>query len=107
MFGLRKIFSGFHSRRLFSVFTDSIEAKLTKAFRPLFVKVQSSDKVGEEQLQPEEYLNIKVVSEKFEGTELLQRHQMVHKVLADEIAKVHALNLSLLTPEQWKDEPDK
>ena len=93
--------------RLFSAFSSKVETKLQKVFVPLFMQVKTADHVGDEQLQSEEYLDIRLVSHKFAGTTLLERHQMVHEVIADEIAKVHALNLNLLTPDQWKEAEKK
>jgi len=87
--------------RYFSAFTDKIESKLKSAFFPIFIKVDASDRVGGEQLQSEEYLNIKLVSDKFKDMSLVERHQIVHKIIDEDLKKVHAWNLTLLTPEQW------
>lgn len=97
----------FSQLRCFTVFSNKVEEKLRKAFSPVHMQVQTSDQVGNEQLQTEEYLNVKLVSKKFEGMELLERHQLVHTVLADEILRVHALNLNLMTPDQWSQEKEK
>ncbi|MEH6448078.1 MAG: BolA family protein [Oleispira sp.] len=49
------------------------------------------------------HFNVTLVSEKFEGKRPVARHQMVYKVLADELAgEVHALALHLFTQEEWE-----
>ena len=44
---------------------------------------------------------VEVVSKEFEGKRLVQRHQMVYKLLDDEIkAGVHALSMETKTPQE-------
>ncbi|XP_048188486.1 bolA-like protein 2 [Perognathus longimembris pacificus] len=43
-----------------------------------------------------------VVSAKFEGKPLLQRHRLVNECLAKELQCIHAFELKTLTPEQWR-----
>lgn len=48
------------------------------------------------------HFNLTLVSEDFNGKRPVARHQMVYKVLADELAgEVHALALHLFTAEEW------
>lgn len=48
------------------------------------------------------HFNLTLVSRVFEGKRPVARHQMIYKVLADELAgEVHALALHLFTPEEW------
>ncbi|KAF5914741.1 hypothetical protein HPG69_005238 [Diceros bicornis minor] len=42
-----------------------------------------------------------VVSAKFEGKPLLQRHRLVNTCLAEELPHIHAFEQKTLTPEQW------
>lgn len=42
-----------------------------------------------------------VVSAKFEGKPLLQRHRLVNECLAEELPHIHAFEQKTLTPEQW------
>lgn len=50
------------------------------------------------------HFNLTVVSDQFEGKRPVARHQMVYKVLADEMAgEVHALALHLFTAKEWED----
>ncbi|XP_074480184.1 bolA-like protein 2 [Sebastes fasciatus] len=43
-----------------------------------------------------------VVSSKFEGKPLLQRHRMVNMCLVEELKEIHAFEQKTLTPEQWE-----
>ena len=43
-----------------------------------------------------------IVSDEFDGKTLLERHQLVYKVLGDAMKdRIHALSLKTYTPEQW------
>lgn len=48
-----------------------------------------------------------VVSAKFEGKPLLQRHRLVNECLAEELPHIHAFEQKTLTPEQWTRELQK
>ncbi|XP_010835582.1 PREDICTED: bolA-like protein 2 isoform X2 [Bison bison bison] len=48
-----------------------------------------------------------VVSAKFEGKPLLQRHRLVNTCLAEELLHIHAFEQKTLTPEQWAREQQK
>uniref|UniRef100_A0A2K5ZLJ1 BolA family member 2 n=2 Tax=Cercopithecinae TaxID=9528 RepID=A0A2K5ZLJ1_MANLE len=48
-----------------------------------------------------------VVSAKFEGKPLLQRHRLVNACLAEELSHTHAFEQKTLTPEQWAREQQK
>lgn len=43
-----------------------------------------------------------IVSDKFDGKTLLERHKLVYEVLGDAMKeRIHALSLKTYTPEQW------
>ncbi|XP_029462905.1 bolA-like protein 2 isoform X2 [Rhinatrema bivittatum] len=48
-----------------------------------------------------------VVSPRFEGKPLLQRHRLVNSCLAEELKEIHAFEQKTLTPEQWLKENQK
>lgn len=49
------------------------------------------------------HFNLTLVSDQFEGKRPVARHQMVYKLLADEMAgEVHALALHLFTASEWQ-----
>jgi BolA protein len=48
------------------------------------------------------HFNLTLVSDAFEGKRPVARHQMIYKVLADELAgEVHALALHVFTIQEW------
>ena len=50
----------------------------------------------------ESHFKVVVISDEFTGQRLLQRHQRVNQILADELANdIHALSIQALTPEEW------
>jgi BolA protein len=50
---------------------------------------------------------IEVVSEKFEGKRLLERHRMVNTALAPHMAEIHAVSIKkALTPAQAQPQPE-
>ncbi|XP_019618740.1 bolA-like protein 2 [Branchiostoma floridae] len=46
--------------------------------------------------------NVTIVSAKFEGKPLLQRHRLVNACLEEELKDIHAFSQKTLTPEQWQ-----
>lgn len=48
---------------------------------------------------------IEVVSDKFEGKRLLERHRMVNTALAALMAEIHAVSIKALTPAQAQPQP--
>ncbi|XP_044957241.1 protein BOLA2-like [Hordeum vulgare subsp. vulgare] len=48
---------------------------------------------------------IEVVSGKFEGKRLLERHRMVNTVLAPLMAEIHTVSIKALTPAQAEAQP--
>ncbi|CAA2962669.1 BOLA2, partial [Olea europaea subsp. europaea] len=50
---------------------------------------------------------VEIVSEKFEGKRLLERHRMVNAALSEEMNQIHALSITkAVTPEQWKQQQE-
>lgn len=54
-------------------------------------------------------IDLKVVSAKFEGVKLLQRHQMVNEVFSEDLNsnRIHALTIKAWTPEQYEKKSNK
>ncbi|GFT39707.1 bolA-like protein 2 [Nephila pilipes] len=72
-----------------------IEEKLKKELEATFISVQDlSDGCGAK-------FSAVIVSPKFEGIPLLQRHRMVNEILKKEMNSIHAFTQKTLTPEQW------
>ena len=80
----------------------SVAAKLREAFAPaqLLIENQSDQHSGPR--GRETHFKVVVVSDRFAGQSLVQRHRAVNQALAAELAGgVHALSIEALTPEQW------
>ena len=74
-----------------------VETKLTKEFSPEHLEV--NDITAE---KCDTSFNVIIVSEKFTGKPLLQRHRMVNSCLEEELKSIHAFTMKTLTPEQWQ-----
>ncbi|MBF0248934.1 MAG: BolA family transcriptional regulator [Alphaproteobacteria bacterium] len=83
----------------------TIEAKLTAALAPQSLEVidNSGHHVGHAGAHPEgeSHFKVVVVASAFDGKTRVARQRMVYEALAEEMAgRVHALELSTLTPEE-------
>nr|XP_045616976.1 bolA-like protein 2 isoform X3 [Procambarus clarkii] len=73
-----------------------IKEKLTKALDASHIDVEDqSDGCGAK-------FSVLIVSPKFVGKPLLQRHRLVNGVLQEELKTIHAFSMKTLTPEQWE-----
>lgn len=88
----------FHSAKslMSSVTSESLEASIRNAFKPVHVEVVDvSGGCGQS-------YQVLIVSDAFEGKTLIQRHRLVNDALKNEISKMHAFSQKSLTPSQWK-----
>lgn len=75
---------------------DYIREKLTKELEAIHIVVEDqSDGCGGK-------FSVVVVSAKFQGKPLLQRHRLVNGILEEELKSIHAFSMKTLTPEQWE-----
>ncbi|KAG8180694.1 hypothetical protein JTE90_006252 [Oedothorax gibbosus] len=75
---------------------DYIQKKLQEELETTHLDVQDlSDGCGAK-------FHALIVTPKFEGVALLQRHRMVNEILKTELESIHAFNYKTLTPEQWE-----
>ncbi|XP_015592877.1 bolA-like protein 2 isoform X3 [Cephus cinctus] len=75
---------------------EYIRNKLIKELEPLHLEVEDqSDGCGAK-------FSVVIVSDKFTGKPLLQRHRLVNSVLEEELKEIHAFSQKTLTPEQWE-----
>ncbi|XP_018333800.1 bolA-like protein 2 isoform X2 [Agrilus planipennis] len=78
-----------------------IKDKLIKELQATYVEViDESDGCGGK-------FSCTIVSDKFEGKPLLQRHRLVNSVLQEELKSIHAFSQKTYTPEQWEEEKKK
>ncbi|XP_061394200.1 bolA-like protein 2 [Musca vetustissima] len=73
-----------------------LEDKLTKELEAQYVHaVDDSDGCGAK-------FSVIIVSEKFKGLKMLQKHRLVNTVLAEELKEIHAFSQKSYTPEEWE-----
>ncbi|KAH7542075.1 hypothetical protein FEM48_Zijuj02G0034900 [Ziziphus jujuba var. spinosa] len=56
----------------------------------------------------ENHFNLKIVSPKFEGLNLVKRHRLIYNALADELQSgLHALSIVAKTPQELESQPKR
>ncbi|TVQ83727.1 MAG: BolA family transcriptional regulator [Micavibrio sp.] len=86
-----------------------IKEKLEAAFSPLHLEIRDDSEKhrGHAGYDPrgESHFHITVVSKNFDSKSRIERQRMIHKTIADEInTRIHAVSLSLHTPEEYSAE---
>lgn len=85
----------------------TIENKLNQQLKPHFLEVinQSHEHAGHLHGDVDSHFKIVIVANAFNGKRMVSRHQMIYKILAEELeSPVHALVLKTLTQEEWQKE---
>lgn len=76
---------------------EYIQEKLQKELEATHLDIEDiSDGCGAK-------FNAVIVSPKFEGKGLLERHRMVNSILCEELKVIHAFSQKTLTPAQWEE----
>ncbi len=84
--------------------TETILEKIKKNFFPEYIELQDESHKHSGN-RKETHFKLILTSEVFKGLTILHRHRMVHDVLKEELnGPVHALSLSLYSPEEWAKE---
>ncbi|XP_069508187.1 bolA-like protein 2 [Ambystoma mexicanum] len=85
-----------------SLSAESLKEKLTRELDAEHVEVDdtSANRCATS-------FKVLVVSSKFEGKPLLQRHRLVNSCLSEEMKDIHAFEQKTLTPQQWEKEKQK
>lgn len=82
---------------------ETIETKLNAALSPTHLEVMNESYRHSVPKGSETHFKLVVVSDAFEGLRLVQRHQKVNGLLADELkAGLHALSMETLTSGEWR-----
>ena len=81
---------------------QEIIIKLTSGVAPEVLEVSNESHMHSVPPGSESHFKVVVISQEFNGRRLVQRHQMIYSILADELAGgVHALALHTYTPDEW------
>ena len=78
-----------------------IERKLEQAFAPEYLAVENESHRHNVAPGAESHFKVTIVSDAFREQMLIKRHRSVNGVLEQELARIHALALHTLTPEEW------
>ncbi len=83
---------------------DIIEQKLQAALLPIHLEIVDETHMHSVPEDAQSHFKVIAVSTAFEGKPLVQRHRLINKTLAEELADgIHALALHTMTPEEWFD----
>jgi len=81
---------------------QQIEQKLRAQFAPLHLELENESHMHDVPQGSESHFRVVLVSSKFEGKPLIQRHRAVNAILDRELkGQIHALALNTMTPEEW------
>ncbi|RAT17594.1 transcriptional regulator BolA [Lonsdalea populi] len=84
---------------------ETIEAKLQTGLTPEHLEVINESHRHRVPAGSESHFKVVLVSDRFDGKRLIQRHRAVYELLAEEMAgSVHALALYIYTPQEWRDQ---
>ena len=87
---------------------DRIEEKIVDAIPILGLEVINESHMHNVPEGSESHFKVVVISDDFVGQRLIQRHQRVNKILAEELAgDVHALSIQAMTAEEWDNKGGK
>jgi BolA protein len=80
----------------------AIEQKVSAAFQPAHVELLNESHMHAGP-RTDSHFKLVTVSAAFEGLNKVKRHQLVYRLLKEELAgPVHALALHLYTPQEWE-----
>ena len=81
-----------------------IEAKLSAELGPSFMQVINESDNHNVPPGSESHFKLLLVSEKFDGKNLLARHRLVNSILRTELRdSIHALAMHTYTESEWRD----
>jgi len=80
-----------------------VEAKLNDEFSPVYLEVVNESHMHSVPPNSETHFKVTLVSNAFDGIRQVKRHQLIYKVLKDELAgPIHALALHTFDANQWQ-----
>jgi len=82
----------------------SIHKKLSAEFEPEVLELENESSQHNVPPGSESHFKVVMVSQRFDNTRAVARHQQVYAVLAEELdGAVHALSLHTFTPQEWQE----
>lgn len=82
---------------------ETIQNKISSTFAPQHFEVINESYKHSVPPGSESHFKVVIVSPQFEKKSLVQRHQLVNLLLADELKNgVHALSIQAYTADEWK-----
>lgn len=82
---------------------QAIISKLTNGFQPLHLDVENESHQHNVPPGSESHFRVVLVSDVFDGLNLVRRHQRVYQTLAEEMrGGIHALALHTFTSPEWQ-----
>ena len=96
-----------YSRRTFEMTRQIlIEKTLHDALAPIHLEVENESHQHSVAPGSETHFKVTVASESFIGRSRVERHRLVHRLLEAELQNgLHALTLSVHTPDEWQTSP--
>lgn len=86
------------------IIAEQINDRVVEELKPLRLDVVNESHMHNVPPDSETHFKLVIVSEAFEGKNLVGRHRTVNKLLADQLqGGVHALSMHTYTPEEWKE----
>ncbi|XP_044757031.1 DNA-binding transcriptional regulator BolA [Coccinella septempunctata] len=86
---------------------NTIHGKLTENLNPSYLKIMNESYMHNVKPGSETHFKVIVISEQFNQIPNIKRHQIIYKLLSEEMKNgVHALSVVAKTPEEW-DASDK
>tara|TARA_Y200000002_G_scaffold380586_1_gene392441 strand:+ start:833 stop:1138 length:306 start_codon:yes stop_codon:yes gene_type:complete len=80
---------------------DKIEEKLKTGISSLFIEVINESPNHNVPDGAESHFKVTVVSDEFENMRPVQRHQLIYKVLSEEMKLIHAIAIHPFTKIEW------
>lgn len=80
-----------------------LRQRLTGGLAPAHLELQDDTHLHAGHAEAGGHFTALIVSTKFEGQPLVQRHRMVYAAVGDLMGdQVHALSMETLTPDEWR-----
>jgi len=82
---------------------SDIKQSLEEAFSPQYLVLENESYMHNVPEGSESHFKLVLVSDQFSGKRLVQRHQLVYRILSKQMDIIHALAMHLFTPEEWSE----